>query len=75
MTSTTSERQHSTPTPDMDPAARRTASSITDPDLDALYDQRDALLRLLAVSLIARSGPAATRSPRRASPWSSWEHL
>ncbi|MFJ2218275.1 hypothetical protein ACIQVO_38780 [Streptomyces sp. NPDC101062] len=35
---------------------RKTASTITDPDLDALYDQRDALLLLLTASLIAGDG-------------------
>jgi hypothetical protein len=38
---------------DMDRLARKTASTITDPELDALYDQRDALLRLVAVSRVA----------------------
>ncbi|MFG2211035.1 hypothetical protein [Streptomyces sp. NPDC048638] len=32
---------------------RKTASTITDPELDALYAQRDVLLRLLATSLAA----------------------
>lgn len=32
---------------------RKTASTITDPELDALYAQRDVLLRLLAASLAA----------------------
>ncbi|MCX4826684.1 hypothetical protein OG883_44390 [Streptomyces sp. NBC_01142] len=39
--------------PDRDRLARKTASTITDPELDALYDQRDALLRLVAVSRVA----------------------
>lgn len=47
-------------TPDTDvPEQRRraTASTITDPDLDALYDERDGLLRL--VLLLAIAGAAA----------------
>ncbi|MFE1476573.1 hypothetical protein ACFW6N_22325 [Streptomyces cyaneofuscatus] len=32
----------------VDRRGRKTASTITDPELDALYDQRDALLRRLA---------------------------
>lgn len=45
---------------DMDvPELRRraTASTITDPDLDTLYDERDRLLRL--VLLLAIAGAAA----------------
>ncbi|WP_171053378.1 hypothetical protein [Streptomyces marianii] len=45
--------QPSADTTDTDLLARQTASTITDPQLEALYAQRDALLRLLAVSLIA----------------------
>ncbi|MFJ4703029.1 hypothetical protein ACIP5N_33245 [Streptomyces sp. NPDC088768] len=46
-----------TPEPRADRHARKTASTITDPELDALYDERDTLLRLLAVIRVA--GPAA----------------
>lgn len=50
---TSAEQQPPADATDMDRPARLTASTITDPELDALYDQRDALLRLLAVSLTA----------------------
>ncbi|WP_446046934.1 hypothetical protein [Streptomyces olivaceus] len=45
------------PEPRADRYARQTASTITDPELDTLYDERDALLRLLTVIRVA--GPAA----------------
>ncbi|MET9779384.1 hypothetical protein ABZ023_34990 [Streptomyces sp. NPDC006367] len=53
MKNTDTQQQLPAPTSDRDRLARQTASTITDPELDALYDQRDALLRLLAAALIA----------------------
>lgn len=49
--------------------ARKSVSSITDPELEALYDQRDGLLWLLAASLgvtpvPGRRDPAHARMPR-----------
>ncbi|WP_329020703.1 hypothetical protein [Streptomyces sp. NBC_01601] len=44
-------------TADLQQPHRATASTITDPALDALYDQRDGLLRILTLLLI--SGAAA----------------
>lgn len=43
---------------------RHTASTITDPELEALYDQRDSLLHLLVLASIARTSTA--RSPTAA---------
>ncbi|MGW1290686.1 hypothetical protein ACWD4N_45795 [Streptomyces sp. NPDC002586] len=47
---------HNLDTGDLVQARRATASTITDPDLDALYDERDGLLRLLLLLLIAGAG-------------------
>ncbi|MER8119000.1 hypothetical protein [Streptomyces sp. NPDC094031] len=46
-----------TPDTRADRSARKTASTITDPELDALYAERDALLRLLVICRLA--GPTA----------------
>ncbi|WP_154693850.1 hypothetical protein [Streptomyces mutabilis] len=53
MKSTRTELAPPTPSADWSRPARKTASTITDPELDALYAQRDVLLRLLAVALAA----------------------
>ncbi len=46
--STNTEHQAPADASGVDRRGRKTASTITDPELDALYDQRDALLRRLA---------------------------
>lgn len=51
MTSIRTEHVLPAPPADWSRPARKTASTITDPELDALYAQRDALLRLLTVVL------------------------
>ncbi|MEO3976923.1 hypothetical protein [Streptomyces sp. CAU 1734] len=48
----TTDTGHQPPALDRD-RQRKTASSITDPELDALYAQRDALQRLLVIVLVA----------------------
>ncbi|MFD4525595.1 hypothetical protein ACFWP7_17045 [Streptomyces sp. NPDC058470] len=53
MTSTHAEHPLPAPPPTWSRPARKTASTITDPELDVLYAQRDALLRLLAGALAA----------------------
>ncbi|MEW1760515.1 hypothetical protein AB0393_28885 [Streptomyces cyaneofuscatus] len=53
MTSIPTEHPLPEPPADWSRPARKTASTITDPELDALYAQRDVLLRLLVASLAA----------------------
>lgn len=53
MTSTPTEHALSVRPVDWNRPARKTALTITDPELDALYAQSDVLLRLLTVALAA----------------------
>ena len=52
-TSTSSPHTPGTDVPEQ--PRRATASTITDPDLDALYAERDGLLRLVLLLAIARA--------------------